>query len=163
MDDQKRIITIPFDGKTSSYLSWKQKIWCYFCLRHCEYVLKKPVDQLFPGETVEEINTYDETKALEKRKLEYLKSNSLAYSILMLSQNDIVTLNAISSAKTVDLPNGYAWKAWDNLKILHAPSTHGTKNSLIQKFNHSTLHHAVQPPDEWFSELDIICSDTVQS
>jgi hypothetical protein len=68
-------------------------------------------------------------------------------------------LNAISSAKTVDLPNGYAWKAWDNIKALHAPSNHGTKNDLIQKFNHSTLHHAGQPLYEWFSELDIIRSD----
>jgi hypothetical protein len=65
----------------------------------------------------------------------------------MLSQNDTVTLNAISSAKKLDLPKGYAWKAWDNLKAPHALSNHGTKNDLIQKFNHSTLHHAGQPPD----------------
>jgi hypothetical protein len=36
----------------------------------------------------------------------------------MLSQNDTVTLNAISSAKKVDLPNGYAWKNWDDIKAL---------------------------------------------
>jgi hypothetical protein len=74
----------------------------------------------------------------------------------LLSQNDTVTLKSISSAKKVDLPNGYAWKAWDNVKALHAPSNHGTKN---QKFNHSTLHHTRQPPDEWFFELDIIHSE----
>jgi hypothetical protein len=33
----------------------------------------------------------------------------------MLSQSDIVTLNTISSAKTVDLPNGYAKQAWENI------------------------------------------------
>jgi hypothetical protein len=60
----------------------------------------------------------------------------------MLSQSNIVTLNAISSAKMVDLPNGYAYKAWENIKVLHAPSNHSTKNDLIQRFNHSTLHHA---------------------
>jgi S-formylglutathione hydrolase FrmB len=32
MEDQKKIITIPFDGKSSSYLAWTQKVWCYFCL-----------------------------------------------------------------------------------------------------------------------------------
>jgi hypothetical protein len=84
MDDQKRIITIPFDGKTSSYLSWKQKIWCYFCLCHCEDVLKKLVEQFFkPPDNVEEVNSYDESKADEKKRLDYLKNNSLAYSILM--------------------------------------------------------------------------------
>jgi hypothetical protein len=92
------------------------------------------------------------------KTIDYLKNNSLAYSILMLSQSDIVPLNAISSAKTVDLLNGYAWKALENIKALHAPSNHGTKNNLIQNFNHSTLHHAGKP-DEWFSELDIIRSE----
>jgi hypothetical protein len=50
-------------------------------------------------------------------------------------------------------------KAWENTKALHCPSSHGTKNDLIQKFNHSTLHHARQPPDEWLSELGIIHSE----
>jgi hypothetical protein len=50
----------------------------------------------------------------------------------------------------------YQTVTWDNIKALHALSNHGTKNNLIQKFNHSTLHHAGQLPDEWFSELDII-------
>jgi hypothetical protein len=65
----------------------------------------------------------------------------------MPSQNDIVSLNAVSSAKTVAMPNVYAWQAWENNTALHNPSTHGTKNDLIQKFNHSTLHYAGQPPN----------------
>ena len=94
MDDQKRIITIPFDGKTSSYLSWKQKVWCYFHLCNCEDVLLKPVEKFFaPGDTVKDINTYDETDPDEKKKLDYLTHDSLAYSVLMLSQNDTATLN----------------------------------------------------------------------
>jgi hypothetical protein len=96
------------------------------------------VEQFFiPPDAAKEVNTYDETDPDEKKKLDYLKSNSLAYSILTLSQNDTVILNAISSSKTVDLPNGYAWKAWDNLKALYAPSNHGTKklDTEIQSFN----------------------------
>jgi hypothetical protein len=140
MEHQKRIITIPFDGKTSSYLSWKQKVWCYFCLCHCEDVLKKPVEQFFISpDKVDKINSYDESKPDEKKTIDYLKNNSLTYSILMLSQSDIVTLNAISSAKTVDLPNGYAWKAWENIKALHALSNCGTKNDLIQKIQSFNL------------------------
>jgi hypothetical protein len=77
----------------------------------------------------------------------------------MVSQSDVVDLNTISSDKTVDLPNGYAWQAWENIKVLHSPSNHGTKNDLIQRYNHSTLHQARQPPDEWFSELDILHSE----
>jgi hypothetical protein len=57
------------------------------------------------------------------------------------------------------LPYGYAWQAWENIKALHNPSNHGTKNDLIQKFSHSTLHLTRKPPDEWFSELDIIRSE----
>jgi hypothetical protein len=58
-----------------------------------------PVEQEFTTKG-EENGTYDETKPDEKKKIDWLKNNSLAYSILMLSQNDIVTLNAVSSAKT---------------------------------------------------------------
>jgi hypothetical protein len=66
------------------------------------------VEEFFrPPDKVEEVNSYNESKPNEKKKLDYSKNNSLAYSNLMLSQNDTVTLNAISSAKTVDLPNGY--------------------------------------------------------
>jgi hypothetical protein len=122
--------------------------------------LKKPVEQFFTHpDKVEENQAYDEKKPDEKKKIDYLKNNSLAYSILMLNQSDIVTLNAISSDKTIDLPNGYAWQAWENIQALHAPSNHGTKNDLIQRFNHSTLHHAGQRPDEWFSDLDMIRSE----
>jgi hypothetical protein len=64
----------------------------------------------------------------------------------MLSQIYSVTLNAISSAKTVDLPNGDAWKASENIKAPHTLSNHGTKNDFIKRFNHSTLHHAGQLP-----------------
>jgi hypothetical protein len=67
------------------------------------------VEQFFiPSDKVGESGVYDEKKPDEKKKIDCLKHNSLAYSIIMLSQSDFVTLNAISSAKTVDLPNGYA-------------------------------------------------------
>jgi hypothetical protein len=52
----------------------------------------------------------------------------------------------------------YACEAWDNIKALHTLNNHVTKNDLIQRFNHSTIHHARQPPDDWFYELDIIRS-----
>jgi hypothetical protein len=70
----------------------------------------------------------------------------------------LLSINAESSAKTIDLPNGYAWQAWENIKSLHSPINHPTKNDLFQRFNHSTLNQARHPPDEWFSELDIIRS-----
>jgi hypothetical protein len=50
-----------------------------------------PVEQAFTTK-VEQNAIYDETKADEKKKIDRLKNNSLAYNILMLSQNYIVTL-----------------------------------------------------------------------
>jgi hypothetical protein len=42
------------------------------------------------------------------------------------------------------------------IQILLDSRSHGTKNDLVQ---HSTLHHDKKLPDEWFSELDVICSE----
>jgi hypothetical protein len=70
------------------------------------------VEQFFlHPDKVEESKVYDDSKPNELKKIKWLKCNALAHSILMLSQNDIVTLNAVSSAITVDLTGGYAWQA----------------------------------------------------
>jgi hypothetical protein len=45
---------------------------------------------------VEEKGVYDDSKPDQNKKIDWLKNNSLAYSILMLSQSDIVTLYAVS-------------------------------------------------------------------
>jgi hypothetical protein len=120
MVEQKKVYTIPFDGKTSSYLLWKQQIWCYLCLRKCQDVMSKPVEQFFTlPDKIEVKGKYDESEPDKKIKIDWLKNNALAYSLLMFSQSDIVTKNAISSAKTADLPNGYSWQPRENTKVLH--------------------------------------------
>jgi hypothetical protein len=64
-----------------------------------------------------------------------MKANRLAYSMLMLCQNDHVSLRALTSAVTAKRPNGCARTAWKNLEQLHKPKDDSTKYELVQKFN----------------------------
>jgi hypothetical protein len=42
---------------------------------------------------------------------------------LSISPHDIITYDAIQTAVTVDLPNGCAKKAWQNLCDIYQPAT----------------------------------------
>jgi hypothetical protein len=89
-------------------------------------------------------------------KLKIMKANKLAYSMLMLCQNDHVSLLALTSAVTVKRPNGCARTAWKNLEQLHKPKDDSTKYELVQKFNRLELRQENKNPDEWFAELESI-------
>ena len=51
--------------------------------------------------------------------------------MLMLSQNDNVTLRALTAAVTEDRPNGCARTAWKNLERIHKPTDDATKYALV--------------------------------
>jgi hypothetical protein len=63
----------------------------------------------------------DSSDANYAKKKEIIKANKLAYSMLMLCQNDHVSLRALTSAVTTKRPNGFARTAWKDLEQLHKP------------------------------------------
>jgi hypothetical protein len=73
--------------------------------------------------------------------------------MLMLCQNDHVSLRALTSAVTTKRPNGCARTGWKNLEQLHKPKDDSTKYELEQKFNWLELRQENKNPDEWFAEL----------
>jgi hypothetical protein len=85
-----------------------------------------------------------------------MRANKLPYSMLMLCQNDNVSLHALTSAVTAKKPNGCARTAWKNLEQLHKPKDGSTKYELVQKFNRLELRQENKTPDEWFAELESI-------
>jgi hypothetical protein len=77
-------------------------------------LIKDYVDTLIHGEnTVLNSNDrdYDQKEKITKAK-------RLAYSMLMLCQNDHVSLRALTSSVTTKRPNGCARTAWKNLEQL---------------------------------------------
>jgi hypothetical protein len=67
-EEQKKVYTVPFDGKTSSYFVCRHKVRCYFRLHQCEGGMLKPVEQAFTAK-VEEKAVYDASKADERKIL----------------------------------------------------------------------------------------------
>jgi hypothetical protein len=61
------------------------------------------------------------------QKEKIMKAYRLAYSMLMLCQNDHVCLRALTSAVTAKMPNGCTRTAWKNLEQLHKPKDNSTK------------------------------------
>jgi hypothetical protein len=76
--------------------------------------------------------------------------------MLMLCQNDNVSLRALTSAVTAKRPNGCARTAWKRLEQLHKPKDDSTKYELVQKFNRLELRQENKNPDECFAELESI-------
>jgi hypothetical protein len=76
--------------------------------------------------------------------------------MLMLCQNNNVSLRALTSAVTAKRPNGCARAAWKILDQLRKTKDDSTKYELVQKFNRLELHQENKNPDEWFSEIESI-------
>jgi hypothetical protein len=85
-----------------------------------------------------------------------MKANRLAYSMLMLCQNDHMSLRPLTSAVNAKRPNGCARTAWKNLEQLHKPKDDSTKYELVQKFNRLELRQENKNPDEWFAAIESI-------
>jgi hypothetical protein len=81
-----------------------------------------------------------------------MKANRLVYSMIMLCQNDHVSLRALTSAVTAKRPNGCARTAWKKLEHLHKPKDDSTKYELVQKFNRLELSQENKNPYEWLAE-----------
>jgi hypothetical protein len=141
MSEDKTLCSIPFDGKTPSYMNWSKRFLSLCIIKDCDQALLKDyADNLIHDEksalSLSDSN-YDEKK-------EMMKANKLAYSMLMLCKNDHVSLRALTSAITAKS----ARTAWKNLEHLHKPKDDSTKYELVQKFNRLELRQENKNPDE---------------
>jgi len=149
MAEDKAIRTVPFDGKTSSYDLWKEKLLSLCTIKGCAGVLI--ADQ---PDMPKDSDILDPTN--DANKILLRAANTLAYSMLILSCSDHVSMQLVTSAKTSDLPNGDARKAWLNLQAVHEPKSRSDRFELEQKFNQCMLTQDNKNPDEWFAELETI-------
>jgi hypothetical protein len=123
---------VPFDGKTLSYVNWSKRFQSLCTIKDCDQALIKDyVDTLIHDEN----NVLDPKDPDLNQKEKIMKANRLAYSLLMLCQNDHASLRALTSAVTAKRPNGCARTAWKNLEQLHKPKDDSAKYELVQKFN----------------------------
>jgi hypothetical protein len=153
MIEDKTLRTVPFDDKVSSYVNWSKRFKILCTIKECDQALIKDyVDTLIHDKNTV-LNSND---ANCDRKKEIMKANRLAYSMLMLCQNDHVSLRALTSAVTSKRPNGCARSALKNFEQLHKPKNDSTKYEFVQKFNRLELRQENKNPDDWFAELESI-------
>jgi hypothetical protein len=69
---------------------------------------------------------------------------------------DSVGFQAIRNGLTTEIPNGSAYKAWQNLLKIYQPATITHKYDLEQKFNDCRLDKETKNPDIWYTELETI-------
>ena len=140
-----------FDGKRSSYSNWAERFLSYASIKGCEQALTRDYAE---DMIVDDDAVLDPNDTQDKERERIRTENRLAYSLLMMNQNDDMTRNAYRAAKTPT--RKCARTAWLNLKKVHQPQDDATKYELINKFNRLELKHDTKNPDEWFSELEII-------
>jgi hypothetical protein len=117
-------------------VNWSKRFQSLCTIKECDQALIKDyVDTLIHDEN----NVLNANDTNYDRKKEIMKANRLAYSMLMLCQNDHVSLRALTSAVTTKIPNGCARSAWKNLEHLNKPKDDLTKYEVVQKFNRLEL------------------------
>ena len=126
--------TIPFDGKSTSYMIWRRKFSSLCGLKGCDIALTQDLRGK-PKEADILDDTNDKDSALRKWRQE----NILAYSMLTLACNDYVSLQQLEAACTADYPSGCAKVAWVNLETIHKPKNNSNQHDLEQQFNHCEL------------------------
>ena len=150
MSEEKGFRTVSFDGKSSTFVNWSSKFLCLCVIKDCDQALTEDHPKDIPKYSIELKDANDADGSFRARR----KANKTAYAMLMLSQNDNITLRALSSAVTDSFPQGDARLAWKNLEQLHKPKDDATKFELVNRLNHMDLRQESKNPDEWFAEID---------
>jgi transposase InsO family protein len=150
MEGNKEFKHFIFSGKKEHFIMWQQKFLSYALVKNFKHVLT--------GET--KLKQPDTNTALSEEEVksnkDFMTANNLAYSTLYMCVKDEVSFGAIFNAMTNELPEGDAYKAWQNLQTIFKPVSSAKKHDLEQTFNKSSLDKESTNPDEWFAELERI-------
>jgi hypothetical protein len=155
MDDIKTVKGLPFSGKKSEFRIWSFRFLATIAHYECKAILTDPTC-VAPADS-EDLTT-PAALALPsiEEKVANRKANKKAYMLLTLSisPNNNITYDAIQTAVTIDLPNGCAKTAWQNLCDIYQPATKTEQHELDQQFSCCEIKDESEKPDKWFSKLE---------
>jgi Reverse transcriptase (RNA-dependent DNA polymerase) len=155
MDDIKTVKGLPFSGKKSEFRIWSFRFLASIAHYECKAILTDP-NCVSPADTEDLTSAAALALPSIDEKIANRKANKKAYMLLTLSisPNDNITYDAIQTAVTIDLPNGCAKTAWQNLSDIYQPATKTEQHELEQQFSRCELKEASENPDKWFSKLE---------
>jgi hypothetical protein len=127
------------------FVMWQAKLMSYAHFKNFNQVLQA-TSKLIIKDTL--------TAEEEPANKVFKHQNAQAYSILNICVKDNVSFLAIFNARSDALPDGDAYKAWNNIQDIFKPNSSAKKHELEQAFNKSSLDKKQINPDEWFAELE---------
>ena len=149
-EDSKTLKPYSFQGDKSKFTMWQS--------RFLSFAHYKGFKEIIQGKT--KLIQKDAENYLTEEEITSNKSfhtlNNLAYTMLMMCVKEDVGFGAVDNARTPELPDGDAYKAWLNLETIFKPKSSAKKHELEQTFNKSSLDKEQKNPDEWFAELEKI-------
>ena len=151
MDDvkeEKSIRTIPFSGKKSEYIIWRARFLSFAQIRGCKQILMGTTSVPNANVTL--------TKGIDDAEIKIRHLNAVAYSMLNMAVSDPVSFGAVYNAQTLELPDGDAAQAIENLDKIFKSKSSAKKHELEQSFHDCKLTKEEKNPDEFFAELDKI-------
>jgi hypothetical protein len=148
IESSKAVKTIPFSGKKEDFFLWSVRFLSYCHVQGCK-------KSLLGNDIPPNANTViDESTDAGKLLLKSRNANNTAIILLTLSVTDLVSINAISNAATVNLPDGNASIAWNNLLKIYKCKSLSRKYELTQEFQNCMLTRDDHDPEEFFAELE---------
>ena len=147
-DGDKAIRILPFSGKKEAWTMWSRKFVTRAMTKKYKDVL---LGTIVPPKHDEDLNVQTADGRVKAKARE---ANERAYNDLMLSCEEDVCFGIVDAARTENLPDGDAAKAWKGLLAKYEPSTAAEKVKLDREFTKSALKNASDDPDAWLTELE---------
>jgi len=141
---EETIRVISFDGKATTWPSWKEKFLAKAKKKGYKKILQKKVEVIKETETIPDSDP-DKNEKLANREL-----NENAYADLILSIDATkptgrTVFNLIRNTKSDDYPDGNAANAWTALEKKFEPKTAPSKAKLHRLFYKAEMKKDVDP------------------
>ena len=134
---------IPFSGEQADWIKWFRTFIARANIRGFKNILT--------GKVVVPVEMDDDVTA---EKEETMRLNDLAYAELMMSCQSDACFGIVDNARSTELPDGDAYKAWKDLQAKFEPNTKAALVATKLDFSKSKLENASTDPDEWIKTLE---------
>ena len=106
MSDISGLLKIPqFTGKKEHFPLWLSQIEAMMSIKNVSYCLNENFKDALPS-TEAAVSALDESKPDEKKQIQAVKDNKLAFSYLTMALNSPSMLKMVHASKTVEWPGG---------------------------------------------------------
>ena len=140
----RAIRVLPFTGRRQDWRMWEAK--------YSARARAKGWQDILTGKVAVPASTASLTDAGDIARRQ---GNDDAYADLVLSMEDETAFNIVNEARTTELPDGSAKKAWDDLFSKYAPSTKDELVATKKEFNMCVMEKD-EDPENYLRRLEAI-------